>query len=64
MSGAAQERVMDKQLDMLNLHSHPALMAHLFATRFQKAHNPPSWFRPRSLRVGLDALIKGEGGAC
>lgn len=49
----------DRGLGIVDLHVHPSMMAYMFGTRFWKAHRPPLWFCPWSMRVDIDALIAG-----
>ncbi len=47
------------QLGVVDLHTHPTMMAYMFGAKFWKAHHPPLWFCPWSMRVDIDALIAG-----
>ena len=51
--------LVDTRFGILDLHMHPTLMAYMFKTKFWKAHHPPLWFCPWSMRVDMDALIEG-----
>lgn len=46
-------------LGIVDLHTHPTLMSYMFGTKFWKAHRPPTWWCPWSMRTDLAALAAG-----
>ncbi len=50
---------MDSGFGVVDLHCHPTMISYTFGPRFWKAHNPPLWWCPWSMRVDFDALAAG-----
>lgn len=49
----------DGRIGIVDLHTHPTLMSYMFGTKFWKAHHPPVWWCPWSMRTDLAALAAG-----
>jgi microsomal dipeptidase-like Zn-dependent dipeptidase len=49
----------DSHLGVVDLHCHPSMMSYNYGNRFWKAHNPPTWFWPWTMRTDFDALLAG-----
>ena len=59
MTNPGQGPLAGRSFGLIDLHCHPTLMSYMFKTKFWKAHHPPLWFCPWSMRVDMDALIEG-----
>jgi len=60
MEGPVVGSAAGRPLGVLDLHAHPSMKTYMFRRRFWKAHNPPGFMFPPTLRTDFDALVAGN----